>query len=74
MRLRLSGEPTFGEGAIDAEPVYSISEIIGTSPESIEAAIETAFAPARKTLRNLDWFVVTETRGLLSEVSSPNSR
>jgi len=47
--------------------VYSISEIIGTSSESIEAAIETALARARKTLRNLDWFVVSETRGLLSE-------
>ena len=47
--------------------VYSISEIVGTSPDSIEEAIRNALARARKTLRNLDWFVVTETRGHLSD-------
>lgn len=46
--------------------VYSISEIVGTSPDSIEGAIRNALARARKTLRNLDWFEVTETRGHLS--------
>jgi flavin-binding protein dodecin len=45
--------------------VYSISEIVGTSPSTIEEAINNALARARKTLRNLDWFVVTETRGHL---------
>jgi flavin-binding protein dodecin len=45
--------------------VYSISEIVGTSPSTIEEAIDNALARARKTLRNLDWFVVTETRGHL---------
>jgi flavin-binding protein dodecin len=43
--------------------VYSVSEIVGSSPDSIEDAIDNALARARKTLRNLDWFVVTETRG-----------
>jgi len=45
--------------------VYSISEIVGSSPDSIEEAITTALARARKTLRNLDWFEVTEIRGYL---------
>jgi dodecin len=45
--------------------VYSISEIVGTSPASIEDAINNALARAKQTLRNLDWFVVTETRGHL---------
>ncbi len=45
--------------------VYSVSEIVGSSPESIEDAINNALARARKTLRNLDWFQVTETRGRL---------
>jgi flavin-binding protein dodecin len=45
--------------------VYSISEIVGTAPTSIEDAITNALNRARQTLRNLDWFVVTETRGHL---------
>ncbi|MGO9961001.1 MAG: dodecin [Solirubrobacteraceae bacterium] len=47
--------------------VYAVSEIVGSSPDTIEDAIKTALARASKTLRNLDWFVVTETRGLLDE-------
>jgi dodecin len=47
--------------------VYSVSEIVGSSQESIEDAIEGALARARKTLRNLDWFEVTELRGHLTE-------
>ena len=49
-----------------SEHVYSISEIVGTSAESIDAAIRNAIDRASKTLRNLDWFVVTETRGHLN--------
>jgi dodecin len=50
-----------------SEHVYSISEIVGTSPESSDAAVRNAIARARKTLRNLDWFEVTETRGHLDD-------
>jgi flavin-binding protein dodecin len=45
--------------------VYSISEIVGTSPDSIEDAVRNAIARANKTVRNLDWFQVLETRGHL---------
>jgi dodecin len=47
--------------------VYSLSEIVGTSPTSIEDAINNALGRAKQTLRHLDWFVVTETRGHLVE-------
>ena len=47
--------------------VYAISEIVGTSTESIEEAVDNALERARKTLRNLDWFEVTEVRGKLSD-------
>jgi flavin-binding protein dodecin len=47
--------------------VYSVSEIVGSSTDSIEEAIENAVARARKTLRNLDWFEVTEVRGHLGD-------
>ena len=50
--------------------VYSVSEIVGSSTDSIEEAIENAVARARKTLRNLDWFEVTEIRGHLGDDGS----
>jgi flavin-binding protein dodecin len=43
--------------------VYKSIELTGSSPESIQHAIETAIAKASKTLRNIHWFEVTETRG-----------
>ena len=43
--------------------VYSISEIVGTSSDGIDAAIRNAVARASRTLRNLDWFEVDEVRG-----------
>jgi dodecin len=43
--------------------VYKKLELVGSSPESIEAAVENALARARKTIRNMRWFEVMETRG-----------
>lgn len=43
--------------------VYAISEIVGSSTKSIEDAIQQAISAASQTLKNLDWFEVTETRG-----------
>ncbi|MCG2624745.1 dodecin family protein [Arthrobacter sp. I2-34] len=48
-----------------ANHVYSVSEIVGTSPDGIDAAVKNAVAQASKTLRNLDWFEVTNVRGHL---------
>jgi flavin-binding protein dodecin len=50
--------------------VYSVSEIVGSSTDGIEEAIENAVARARKTLRNLNWFEVTEVRGHLGDDGS----
>ena len=46
-----------------SDNVYAITELVGSSSESIEAAIKNALDVAAKTLRNLDWFEVTDTRG-----------
>jgi flavin-binding protein dodecin len=46
--------------------VYSVSEIVVSSPNTIEDAINNAPARARKTLRHLEWFQVTELRGRLT--------
>ncbi|MFL6053460.1 MAG: dodecin [Actinoallomurus sp.] len=42
---------------------YRVTEIVGTSPESVDAAIRNAIRRAGETLRHLDWFEVTEVRG-----------
>jgi len=47
------------------EHTYRITEIVGTSPEGIEQAIANGMERASQTLRNLDWFEVTEVRGHL---------
>jgi len=42
---------------------YKKIELVGTSTVGIEDAIEGALASASKSLKNLDWFEVVETRG-----------
>jgi dodecin len=42
---------------------YRVTEIVGSSPDSIDQAVRNAIARAGETLRNLDWFEVTEIRG-----------
>ncbi len=50
---------------------YRVTAIMGTSPEGIETAIRNAVHRAGTTLRNLDWFEVTQVRGQIegSEVA-----
>ncbi|MBW7850608.1 MAG: dodecin domain-containing protein [Rhodospirillales bacterium] len=46
-----------------ADHVYKIVELAGSSETSIEDAIQVAVTKASKSLRNLRWFEVRETRG-----------
>ncbi len=46
-----------------SEHVYKITELTGSSATSIEDAVNQAVTRASKTLRNLRWFEVVETRG-----------
>ena len=46
-----------------SDHVYKKVEIVGSSKVSIEDAIETALAKASKSIKNMDWFEVKETRG-----------
>jgi dodecin len=50
-----------------SDNIYSVSEIVGTSPDGIDQAIRNAVARADKTLRNLDWFEVVGIRGGLQD-------
>ena len=42
---------------------YKKLEIVGTSPNSIEEAIQNAITETANNVNNLDWFEVIETRG-----------
>ncbi|MET9832623.1 dodecin [Streptomyces sp. NPDC007808] len=44
---------------------YRVTDIVGTSPEGVDQAIRNGIERASQTLRNLDWFEVTEVRGQL---------
>jgi len=46
---------------------YRVTEIVGTSQDSIDAAIRNGVGRAARTLRNLDWFEVSEVRGQISD-------
>jgi dodecin len=45
------------------DPVYKLIELTGTSTTSIEDAVDKAIKRAHKTIKNLCWFQVVETRG-----------
>jgi flavin-binding protein dodecin len=46
---------------------YKITELVGTSTESVSTAIANGVTKARETVRNLDWFEVTQIRGHIDE-------
>ncbi|MBD0675307.1 dodecin [Kitasatospora sp. NPDC091335] len=47
--------------------VYRVTEIVGSSSESVDAAIRNGVERASRTLRNLDWFEVSQVRGHLED-------
>ena len=47
--------------------VYRVTEVVGTSDESVQHAVRTAVKRANETLRNLDWFEVSEIRGTIKD-------
>ena len=46
-----------------SEHVYKTIELTGSSTKSIQSAIDGAIAKASKSVRNMQWFEVVETRG-----------
>ena len=43
--------------------IYKILELVGSSEKSIEDAIQNAITRASKTIRDMKWFEVVQTRG-----------
>ena len=49
------------------EHVYKVVELVGSSDQGIEAAIQSAVSRAGQTLRQLRWFEVKEIRGHIED-------
>lgn len=46
-----------------SDHVYKLIELTGSSPVSIEDAVQNAIVKASSSLHNMRWFEVTDTRG-----------
>jgi dodecin len=56
-----------GEGAAMSDHTYKKIELVGSSPNSIEEAVTNALSRAGRTIRNMRWFEVVETRGHIAD-------
>jgi flavin-binding protein dodecin len=50
-----------------SDHVYKKLELVGSSTTSIEDAVQNAIARASKTIRNMRWFEIIETRGHIED-------
>ena len=45
------------------DPTYRLTDIVGTSSDSVQQAVRNGVARANETVRHIDWFEVKEIRG-----------
>jgi len=50
-----------------SEHTYKVTEIVGSSPTSVDDAVRSGVGRAAKTLRHVSWFEVTEIRGSVED-------
>jgi dodecin len=50
-----------------SDHTYRVTEIVGSSPDSLQEAIRSGVSRAGQTLRNLEWFEVSEIRGRITD-------
>ena len=53
--------------ALMSDHIYKKIELVGSSPNGIEDAVNNAITRASKTIRNMRWFEVAEVRGHLED-------
>jgi flavin-binding protein dodecin len=46
-----------------SDHVYRITEVVGSSPDSVDQAIRNGVSRVSRTVRNVEWFEATEIRG-----------
>ena len=56
-----------GTITIMSDHIYKKLELVGSSPDGFEGAVKNALTRASKTIRNMRWFEVTETRGHIED-------
>ena len=61
--MRAALPRTTTEEAPVSNHVYRLSEIVGSSPTSVDDAIRTGIRKAAETVRNIEWFEVQQVRG-----------
>lgn len=49
-----------------SDHIYRVTEVVGTSQESMAQAVRNGVARVRQTVRNVEWFEITEQRGAVS--------
>jgi flavin-binding protein dodecin len=59
--------PTAAKDITMTDHVYKMLELTGSSSTSSDDAIRTALAKAAKTMRNMHWFQVIDTRGHIAD-------
>ena len=59
----MAGRAALGHGGTMSNHTYRVTEIVGTSHEGVDDAVRNGIARASQTVRNLDWFEVTQVRG-----------
>ena len=52
---------------MDQGQTYRMTEVVGTSSDSVEDAIKNGIADSRENDRKLDWFEVREIRGYIDD-------
>ena len=50
-----------------SDHVYRLTEVVGSSPVSVDEAIRNAVAKASETVRNIEWFQTQEIRGQVAD-------
>ncbi len=53
--------------APETDHTYRVTEVVGTSRESVQQAVRNGVSRASETLRHLDWFEVTDVRGSIAD-------
>jgi dodecin len=49
-----------------SDHVYRVTEVVGSSPDSVQEAIRNGISRVSRTVRNVEWFEATEFRGHVS--------
>ena len=48
------------------DKTYKLIELVGVSPDSVQQAVRNAITRASESLKGIDWFEVTEIRGVVN--------